>query len=440
MNKHGYIRVSPPTRRSRRALIRPIERDDFDELSPQELYWGNRLLGLLGVPRSRERLLSALAEAVSEILGMPHDLYFHSLRIKPGAAVSAQAGGRFSTTFLLPPDPAIGVLSADLNLVQSWLDALLRDEPVEARTIAPLSARDFGLVTYLLMEALNWLCQRGLAPLSLATQPSDLGLATQNMRHHAEVAEIVFAALNPIGAGHIIVHLPGAMLRSMELFGSQAAQLEQRRLELLRSRFSALHTAHLIEAGSASLSREEYHSLRPNDVVFLETLAIDGLSGPEDLEKRAALIPKFSPSGRVYLAGSAGDYLSCTLHYVEDTSRFEVKINDHLPRFSAELAQNALKTVHNRGETMESEQNNPSGEQQAHASLIEKAQVKLQFCIGSLRISVGELAQLQSGHVLELDRRLEEGVDLVVDGARVGNGELVWVENRLGVRLRSIEA
>jgi flagellar motor switch protein FliN len=69
---------------------------------------------------------------------------------------------------------------------------------------------------------------------------------------------------------------------------------------------------------------------------------------------------------------------------------------------------------------------------------MDMAGVEVEFLVGSLEISIRELASLQSGQVLELERDLAEPLDLVVDGRRVARGELVNVEGRLGVRIVSV--
>ncbi len=64
--------------------------------------------------------------------------------------------------------------------------------------------------------------------------------------------------------------------------------------------------------------------------------------------------------------------------------------------------------------------------------------VRVAFDIGELRLSVGDLESLQVGHALDLGRPMSEAVSIRINGARVGHGELVDIDGRLGVVIRSL--
>jgi flagellar motor switch protein FliN/FliY len=55
--------------------------------------------------------------------------------------------------------------------------------------------------------------------------------------------------------------------------------------------------------------------------------------------------------------------------------------------------------------------------------------------IGSARLLVRELLQLDKGSVLELDRLSGDPADVVVNGRLVARGEITVVDERLAVRL-----
>ena len=58
--------------------------------------------------------------------------------------------------------------------------------------------------------------------------------------------------------------------------------------------------------------------------------------------------------------------------------------------------------------------------------------------VGRLQMSIQKLMELQPGNVLDLNIYPENGVDLVVNGRRVGKGELLKVGETLGVRVLDI--
>lgn len=64
--------------------------------------------------------------------------------------------------------------------------------------------------------------------------------------------------------------------------------------------------------------------------------------------------------------------------------------------------------------------------------------VKVSAILGRTRMGVGDLLRLGPGSVLELDRRVGEAIDIYVNDRLVARGEVVLVEDRLGVTMTEI--
>jgi flagellar motor switch protein FliN len=64
--------------------------------------------------------------------------------------------------------------------------------------------------------------------------------------------------------------------------------------------------------------------------------------------------------------------------------------------------------------------------------------VMVSAVLGSARMPVGDLLQLGPGAVLELDRKVGEAIDIFVNNRLVARGEVVLVEDRLGVTMTEI--
>ena len=64
--------------------------------------------------------------------------------------------------------------------------------------------------------------------------------------------------------------------------------------------------------------------------------------------------------------------------------------------------------------------------------------VKVSAVLGRARMEVGELLKLAPGAVLELDRKVGEAIDLYVNNRLVARGEVVLVEDKLGVTMTEI--
>lgn len=69
---------------------------------------------------------------------------------------------------------------------------------------------------------------------------------------------------------------------------------------------------------------------------------------------------------------------------------------------------------------------------------IHKVQTRLRVCIGNLDISVGELMTAKAGQVFQLDRAVDQPVDLLLEGEVVARGELVAVDDQFGIRITEL--
>jgi flagellar motor switch protein FliN/FliY len=64
--------------------------------------------------------------------------------------------------------------------------------------------------------------------------------------------------------------------------------------------------------------------------------------------------------------------------------------------------------------------------------------VNISAVLGRANLSVAQLLQLSQGSVLELDRRVGEAIDIYVNNRLVARGEVVIVDERLGVTMTEI--
>jgi flagellar motor switch protein FliN/FliY len=64
--------------------------------------------------------------------------------------------------------------------------------------------------------------------------------------------------------------------------------------------------------------------------------------------------------------------------------------------------------------------------------------VNISAVLGRASLSVTQLLQLGAGSVLELDRKVGEAIDIYVNNRLVARGEVVVVDERLGVTMTEI--
>ena len=74
----------------------------------------------------------------------------------------------------------------------------------------------------------------------------------------------------------------------------------------------------------------------------------------------------------------------------------------------------------------------------ADSSLLKDVPVTLEARLGNVTMPVSELLELRAGSVLDLDTRLNEPIELFLNGTLVARGEIVAVDDRFGVRIVEI--
>jgi flagellar motor switch protein FliN len=64
--------------------------------------------------------------------------------------------------------------------------------------------------------------------------------------------------------------------------------------------------------------------------------------------------------------------------------------------------------------------------------------INIQAVLGRASLEVAELLRLNRGSVIELDRKVGEAIDIYVNNRLVARGEVVVVDERLGVTMTEI--
>jgi type III secretion protein Q len=159
----------------------------------------------------------------------------------------------------------------------------------------------------------------------------------------------------------------------------------------------ALQLPFTVENGEAELSLAELRSLNPGDVVMLDHWP----------DRQARLVLQ----GR-------------RLH-----ARAELDGNT-LKLLEQPIALNFLKEHHMTGSA-------ESATPQSLDSPLDDLPLKLVCQVGSVELSLAQLRELGTGSLVQLTPQLHDGVDLMVNGRRVGQGQLVKIGDGLGVRLLS---
>ncbi|OED37916.1 flagellar motor switch protein FliN [Chromatiales bacterium (ex Bugula neritina AB1)] len=79
-----------------------------------------------------------------------------------------------------------------------------------------------------------------------------------------------------------------------------------------------------------------------------------------------------------------------------------------------------------------------SGGATANLDLILEIPVTLSMEIGRTRMKISELLSLSSGSIVELQRMVDEPLDVLVNGTLVAHGEAVVIDGKFGIRLTDV--
>jgi flagellar motor switch protein FliM len=74
----------------------------------------------------------------------------------------------------------------------------------------------------------------------------------------------------------------------------------------------------------------------------------------------------------------------------------------------------------------------------AQNAVLQDIPISISVELSQMKLSLKALVALQNGDVLELNKRPQELVDLVVAGRVIAKGELVDIDGEIGVRISSL--
>ncbi len=222
-----------------------------------------------------------------------------------------------------------------------------------------------------------------------------------------------------------------------------------------------------LEAGKVELTPDELSKIRPGDFIVLDTCSFDLESDKGRIIMTANGVPLF----RARLKHGSIKILEFPFYHEVDTSmkndkdddEFEDAHESELEEFDDEeesLEEEEEQDEVNEGEFAEEEhhdlekQDEPKPNEKIQKNLaaadkpplvdknkgINPAELPVTIIIelGRVQISIQKLMELQPGNTLDLDIHPENGVDLVVNGRRIGKGELLKAGETLGIRVLDI--
>lgn len=80
----------------------------------------------------------------------------------------------------------------------------------------------------------------------------------------------------------------------------------------------------------------------------------------------------------------------------------------------------------------------PSVQNAADLEAVFDVPVRVSAILGRAKMQVSDLLKMETGTVVELDRKVGEAIDIYVNNRLVARGEVVLVEDKLGVTMTEI--
>lgn len=194
-----------------------------------------------------------------------------------------------------------------------------------------------------------------------------------------------------------------------------------------------------LEVGYAQVSLEEFKQVKVGDFLLLDHCSYD-----PDTE-RGGVILKWQEKP-IFRGRLKEEGIKLT-NYPEYVEVRETVDEEFLSKEEENLYEDEAATGEEEGEELFNEMSEAEEEKIATTPVPEEEQsfvtpeeipLQLTVEVGRLRMTVQELMKLAPGNLLELNVTAREGVDLVVNGKKVGRGELIRIGEALGVRILSL--
>ena len=442
----------------------------------------------------KERLRNVL----EPLLHADIDIWFDSVvTVEAGAITTMVSTPCCAALIGLLPKPQKALLEMDLGLAQQCIDRLLGGSADDVDPNRPLSEIEEGVFSFILLRVLGVVHEVFAAERQVALKLEGLVGTHEVLRQRASVDErmvvMSFKLFLDNRVGVMRLYLPASLIDS-EFPASQPppGPARDRMLLAMKDRVGLvrlLRTPLIVEVGRISLAMADIEALETEDIILVEESDAQITPGDDDTPA------KLSGTVQARVGDGAHGVLIGSL-MVGENGRYEVGIDSIVPegepramgflfrgspggaamaeesqRLSAPkvggldgealrawaaaplravppLSGRAGRTIAERtaasgankvdaaAEHSHSDDDEPPASEAAQ--LLDDVTVAMVVELGRVMVSAADVMGLRPGQVVELSRSPGEPVDLVVDGKRIGKGELVEIDGELGVRILSL--
>lgn len=388
--------------------VRPFPYERLERINEDQHRGIDALFDALQPGGSICSLTERLEQRMQQLLDLRHHVRFIGVNTVVASGRTFEFGDGIWTWGRMPPDHRRLVAGIHDSLAHRWLEAAHPGTDVRGDDF------EFGVLTFLIAEFCaevgNW---AGWPPFCWAVNPmSRRDLKAMMLAEPSALLELGFAVAVHRRRGTVRIWLPANLVNRLaeqspapEIDGSAPQQ----------HWWSMLPAGGPLVAGATELRCGEYTALAPGDIVVVERhgIAVEGL------------VESAHPAGASWRVGTQSSIIGQLVDGSDDGWCFEV------------LGKQPHKNP--TGGDVSDTQNQANGDGESPQLSVGQARVQLEVHLGSIEMEMASLTRLKRGRIIDCARPLGSPVDLVVDGRRIGRGELVNVDGRLGVRVLSIQ-
>jgi flagellar motor switch protein FliN len=85
-----------------------------------------------------------------------------------------------------------------------------------------------------------------------------------------------------------------------------------------------------------------------------------------------------------------------------------------------------------------SDDNQASNNQELNLDVVSEVPLSISAVIGKATMKISQLLKLNRGSIVELDKKVGDAVDIYVNDRLVAKGEIVLVDNKIGITVTEI--
>ncbi len=456
-------------------------------LSREQVRLLNAMMAYLPETAFEADFKEKLRQVIEPLVHADIDLWFDGITRVEGGKLSSHLCDPTCVAVIgmLPKDRHL-LVEVDLTVAQQAVDRMLGGNAEDTDGQRPLSEIEEGVFSFILLKALALLQEGAASEHQLALKLG--GVVGSHDELSGRVPDdtsylcVGFKLFFDLAVGFLRVYLPEEIIKS-ELAAPRplegpAFSRRMRRLGALAPRVATLKVPLRVEVGRIPFSVADLQALDTGDIILVEDPQVH-LSGGALTGQVNAFIGK---GHHGTIRGSLGTGESGAYEVAVDQilpgaeppargvllSQEESQVDEEyardLPRSDdergAEVAQGARQALlararsgaaplgrgregpldeeHSEGEYEEGEYEEGGYEEEPlpeSANMLEDVAVAMVVELGRVSVSAADVMGLRPGQVIELSRSPGDPVDLVVDGKRLGKGELVEIEGELGVRI-----